>query len=91
VIARVVRATARSEHEAKAMVARWRDQIGPLERSQPGFRGGVVLCEGPDLLAVSCWDDPTAVAALDPRSVTMARTAFADLLAKPLSCRLRTL
>jgi hypothetical protein len=91
VIARVVRATARSEHEAKAMVARWRDEIGPLERSRPGFRGGVVLCEGPDLLAVSCWDDPRAGAALDPLSVTVARTAFADLLAKPLSCRLRTL
>jgi len=91
VIARVVRATARSEHEARTMVARWRDEIGPLERCQPGFRGGVLLCEGPDLLAVSCWDDPGAGAALDPGSVALARTAFADLLAKPLSCRLRTL
>jgi len=91
VIARVVRATARSEHEAQALVARWHDEIGPLERSRPGFRGGVVLRDGPDLLAVSCWDDPGAGAALDPLSVALARTAFADLLARPLSCHLRSL
>jgi hypothetical protein len=91
VIARVVRATAHSEREAKDMVSRWRREIGPLERCQPGFRGGVVLSEGPDLIAVSCWDDPEVGAALDPLSVSVARTAFAGQLARPLSCRLRTL
>jgi hypothetical protein len=91
VIARVVRATARSESEAQAMVTRWRAEIGPLERCQPGFRGGVVLCDGPHVLAVSCWDEPRAGAALDPLSLRVARTTFADLLAEPLSCRLRTL
>jgi hypothetical protein len=91
VIARVVRATARSEGEAQAMVRRWRREIGPLERRQPGFRGGVVLCDGPHLLAVSCWDEPSAGAALDPLSLHLARTTFADLLAEPLCCRLRTL
>jgi len=91
VIARVLRATARSEHEALAMAALWSSEIGPFERARPGFQGGVLLREGPDLLAVSCWDAMSTAAALDPLYGKVAASPLEGLLARPLTCRFRAL
>jgi hypothetical protein len=91
VIARVVRATARSEREALTMATLWSSEIGPLERAGPGFQGGVLLRDGPDLLAVSCWDGMTAAAALDPLFGKVAGSPLEGLLARPLVCRFRAL
>jgi len=91
VIARVLRATAHSEHEALAMAALWSSEIGPFERDRPGFQGGILLREGPDLLAVSCWDGMTAATALDPLFGKVAGSPLEPLLARPLVCRFRAL
>ncbi len=91
-IARVLRATTRSEQAALAMAALWGEQVGPLERVAPGFQGGVLLREGADLLAVSCWEGrPAAEATLEPLLDRVAGSAMTDLLARPLSCRFHTL
>ena len=90
-IARVLRATARSEHEALTMVALWNSEIRPFERARPGFQGGVILRDGPDLLAVSCWDGMTAAAALDPLYGKVAASPVERLLARPLTCHFRAL
>jgi hypothetical protein len=89
VIARVLRATARSEQEALAMAVLWSSEIGPFERARPGFQGGILLREGPDLLAVSCWDGMGAATALDPLYGRVAASPLDDLLARPLTCRFR--
>jgi hypothetical protein len=92
VFARVLRATARSEQAALTMAALWGEQVGRFERTAPGFQGGVLLREGVCLLAVSCWDcRPSAEAALEPLLDRVAGSDLDDLLAKPLSCRFRTL
>ena len=92
VIARVLRASARSEQAAMTMAALWGDQVRRFERSAPGFQGGVLLREGTDLLAVSCWEGlPAAEAALEPLLHRVASSTLTDLLAKPLSCRFRSL
>ena len=90
-IARVLRVTARTEHEALAMAALWSSEIGPFERARPGFQGAVLLREGPDLLAVSCWDGMRAAAALDPLYGRVAASPLERLLARPLTCRFRAL
>jgi hypothetical protein len=52
----------------------------------------VLLREGANLLAVSCWDgEGPARAALEPLLDRVASSRLDALLAKPLSCRLRTL
>ena len=91
-IARVLRATTRSEQAALAMAVLWGEQVGRIERAAPGFQGGVLLREGPDLLAISCWEGlPAAEAALEPVLDQVASSTLTDLLAKPLSCRFRSL
>ncbi len=57
VIARVLHATTRSEEAALAVAAMWGRDIGPSERSAPGYEGGILLREGTDVLVVSCWAD----------------------------------
>jgi len=92
VIARVLCATAQSEQAALTMAALWGEQVGQFERTAPGFQGAVLLREGVKLLAVSCWDGQgTAEAALAPLLDRMATSDLEALLAKPLSCRFRTL
>ena len=90
-IARVLCATAQSEQAAVAMAALWGEQVGRFERTAPGFQGAVLLREGAKLLAVSCWDGQgpaeAALALLD----RVASSELDALLAKPLSCRFRTL
>jgi hypothetical protein len=66
--------------------------VGRFERTAPGFQGAVLLRHGANLLAVSCWDGQrTAEAALEPLLDRMATSDLDALLAKPLSCRFRTL
>ena len=92
VIARVRCATAHPEPAALTMAALWGGQVGQFERTAPGFQGAVLLREGAKLLAVSCWDGQgTAEAALAPLLDRMAGSGLETLLAKPLSCRFRTL
>jgi hypothetical protein len=92
VIARVLCATAQSEQAAETMAELWGEQVGRFERTAPGFQGAVLLREGPNLLAVSCWDGKgSAEAALAPLLDRMAGSSIDALLAKPLSCRFRTL
>ena len=92
VIARVLCATAQSEQAAMTMAALWGEQVGRFERTAPGFQGAVLLREGANLLAVSCWDgEGPARAALEPLLDRVASSRLDALLAKPLSCRLRTL
>lgn len=91
-IARVLRATTRSEEAALAVAALWGRDIGPSERSAPGFEGGILLREGADVLAVSCWADLLdAEAALDPLLRQVAASPVLDMLTRPLSCRVRSL
>jgi hypothetical protein len=74
------------------MAALWGEQVGRFERAAPGFQGAVLLREGANLLAVSCWDGQRAAeAALEPLLDRVASSDLDDLLAKPLSCRFRTL
>jgi hypothetical protein len=91
-IARVLCATTGSEQAAMTMAALWGEQVGRFERAAPGFQGAVLLREGANLLAVSCWDGQRAAeAALEPLLDRVAGSDLDDLLAKPLSCRFRTL
>ena len=91
-IARVLCASTQSEQAAMTMAARWGEQVGRFERAAPGFQGAVLLREGANLLAVSCWDGQRAAeAALEPLLDRVASSDLDDLLAKPLSCRFRTL
>jgi hypothetical protein len=91
-IARVLRATTRSEEAALALAALWGRDIGPAERSAPGFEGGILLREGADVLAVSCWADLLdAEAALDPLLMQLAESPVLGMLTRPLSCRVRSL
>jgi hypothetical protein len=92
VIARVLCATAQSEQAALTMAALWGQQVGRFERTAPGFQGAVLLREGANLLAVSCWEgEGAAEAALEPLLDRVSRSNLEALLAKPLSCRFRTL
>ena len=92
VIARVLGATAQSEQAAVTMAALWGEQVGRFERTAPGFQEAVLLREGAKLLAVSCWEgEGTAEAALEPLLDRVASSELDALLAKPLSCRFRTL
>jgi hypothetical protein len=92
VIARVLCPTAQSGQAAMTMAALWGEQVGRFERTAPGFQGAVLLREGANLLAVSCWDgEGMAEAALEPLLDRVASSHLDALLAKPLSCRLRTL
>jgi hypothetical protein len=92
VIARVLRAVTCSEQAALTMAALWGEQVGRFERSAPGFQGGIVLREGVNLLAVTCWDGRgDAEAALAPLLDRMASSDLTDLLAEPLSFRFRSL
>jgi hypothetical protein len=92
VIARVLCATAQSEQAAETMAELWGEQVGRFERTAPGFQGAVLLREGANLLAVSCWDgEGSAEAALAPLLDRVAGSSLDALLAKPLSCRCRTL
>ena len=91
-IAPVLCATAQSEQAAVAMAALWGEQVGRFERTAPGFQRAVLLREGANLLAVSCWDgEGTAEAALEPLLDRVAASDLESLLAEPLSCRFRTL
>jgi hypothetical protein len=92
VIARVLRATTRSEQAALTMAVLWGQRVCSIERTAPGFQGGVLLREGTDLLAVSCWDElPACEAALEPVLDQVASSTLTELLAKPLSYRFRVL
>jgi hypothetical protein len=92
VIARVLCATAQSEQAAVTMAALWGEQVGRFERTAPGSQGAVLLREGVKLLAVFCWDGRgTAEATLAPLLDRVATSDLGALLAKPLSCRFRTL
>jgi hypothetical protein len=92
VIARVLCASTQSEQAAMTMAARWGEQVGRFERTAPGFQGAVLLREGANLLVVSCWDGAGAAeAALEPLLDRVASSDLDALLAKPLSCRFRTL
>jgi hypothetical protein len=92
VIARVLRATTRSEEAALAVARLWGRDIGPSERSSPGYEGGILLMEGADVLVVSCWADlPDAEAALDPLLAQLAGSPVLGMLTRPLSCRVRLL
>jgi hypothetical protein len=74
------------------VAALWGEQVGRFERTAPGFQGAVLLREGAKLLAVSCWDGQgPAEAALEPLLDRVASSELDALLAKPLSCRFRTL
>ena len=91
-IARVLCATTRSEQAALTMAALWGEQVGRFERTEPGFQGAVLLREGAKLIAVSCWEGRgTAEATLEPLLDRVASSSLDTLLAKPLSCRFRTL
>ena len=91
-IARVLCATAQSEQAAETMAELWGEQVGRFERTAPGFQGAVLLRDGANLLAISCWDGQgTAEAALAPLLDRVASSDLDALLAKPLSCRFRTL
>ena len=91
-IARVLCATAQSEQAAETMAELWGEQVGRFERTAPGFQGAVLLREGANLLAVSCWDgEGSAEAALAPLLDRVAGSDLDALLAKPLSCRFRKL
>jgi hypothetical protein len=92
VIARVLCATTRSEQAALTMAALWGEQVGRFERTAPGFQGAVLLRQGPNLLAVSCWEgEGAAEAALEPLLDRVASSDLDALLVKPMSCRFRTL
>ena len=92
VIARVLCATTQSEQAALTMAALWGDQVGRFERAAPGFQGAVLVRDGANLLAISCWDGRTAAeAALEPLLDRVASSDLTTLLAKPLSYRFRTL
>ena len=92
VIARVLCATTQSEQAAETMAELWGEQVGRFERTEPGFQGAVLLREGARLIAVSCWDgEGTAQAALEPLLDRVAGSSLDALLAKPMSCRFRTL
>ncbi len=74
------------------MAALWSEQVGHFERVAPGFQGGVLLREGSDLLAVSCWEGrPAAEATLEPLLDRVASSTLTDLLTRPLSCRFHSL
>jgi heme-degrading monooxygenase HmoA len=91
-IARVLCATTQSEQAAMTMAEQWGEQVGRYERTAPGFQGAVLLREGANLLAVSCWEEEGAAeAALEPLLDRVASSSLDALLAKPLSCRFRTL
>jgi heme-degrading monooxygenase HmoA len=91
-IARVLCATTQSEQAAMTMAELWGEQVGRYERTAPGFQGAVLLREGANLLAVSCWEgEGAAEAALEPLLDRVASSSLDALLAKPLSCRFRTL
>ena len=91
-IARVLCATAQSEQAAVAMAALWGEQVGRFERTAPGFQGPCCCGRAP-----SCWPCPAgtgqgpAEAALEPLLDRVASSELDALLAKPLSCRFRTL
>jgi hypothetical protein len=92
VIARVLRATTSSEEAALAVAALWGRDIGPSERSAPGYEGGILLREGADVLVVSCWTDLLdAEAALDPLLLRLAVSPVPGMLIRPLTCRVRLL
>ena len=75
---------------ALAMI--WGRDIGPFERSSPGYEGGILLREGADVLAVSCWADLLdAEAALDPLLAQLASSPLVGMLTRPLECRVRML
>jgi hypothetical protein len=91
-IARVLCATTQSEQAAMTMAELWGEQVGRFERTAPGFQGSVLVRHGANLLAVSCWDGQRAAeASLAPLLDRVASSRLDTLLAKPLSCRLRTL
>ena len=91
VIARALCATAQSEQAAVAMAELWGEQVGRFERTAR-VPGGRAAAGGGKALAVSCWDGPgTAEAALEPLLDRVASSSLDALLAKPLSCRFRTL
>jgi hypothetical protein len=92
VIARVLCATTRSEDAALALAALWGAKLRPLERSAPGYEGGVLLRDGAHVWVVSCWADLLdAEAALDPLLAQLAGSPVAGQLTRPLSCRVRRL
>ena len=77
---------------ALTMAALWGDQVGRFERAAPGFQGAVLVRDGANLLAISCWDGrPAAEAALEPLLDRVASSDLTTLLTKPLSYRFRTL
>jgi hypothetical protein len=53
------------------------EQVGRFERTAPGFQGAVLLREGANLLASSCWDGQgPAEAALAPLLDRMASSSL---------------
>jgi hypothetical protein len=92
VIARVLCATAQSEQAAVTMAALWGEQVGRFERTAPGFQGAVLLREGVQAAGRLLLGRPgTAEATLAPLLDRVAISDLDALLAKPLSCRFRTL
>jgi len=92
VIARVLRATTCSEDAALALAGLWGERIGSFKRTSPGYEGGVLLRDGVEVLAVSCWEEPFgAEAPLDPLLSSVAGATTSGLLARPLSCRTKAL
>jgi hypothetical protein len=92
VIARVLRASTRSEDAALALAAVWGARIRPSERCAPGYEGGALLLEGADVLVVSCWTDRVdAEAALDPVLAQLAGSQLVGMLTGPPSYRVRAL
>ena len=63
------------------MAALWGEQVGQFERTAPGFQGAVLLREGPGDGRGGAGGAARPDGRLRPRG----------LLAKPLSCRFRTL
>lgn len=91
-IARVLRATTCSEDAANALATAWSERIGAFRRTVPGYEGGVLLRDGVEVLAVSCWDELFgAEAPLDPLLSSVAGATATALLARPLSCQARVL
>jgi hypothetical protein len=90
-IARIVRATASCELDALALSARWDEEVRPLEEAAPGYRGGILLREGTDILAVSCWDDANAIGGLEQVLGHVTGSTLASLIAKPISCQFKAL
>jgi hypothetical protein len=92
VIAWVLRATTCSEDAADALAAVWRERIGAFQRGAPGYEGGVLLRDGVEVLAVSCWDELVAAEApLDPLLSAVVGATAGGLLARPLSCQAKVL